>query len=514
MKIEYRRMNKYLIALASLPALESYAADQPNILIIMADQLTARVLSCYGGPVNTPNIDRIANQGILFRNAICTCPFSSPSRASLITGQYPHKHGILHNCMNKDYQMMPGPPTEECICNSDITTEKILNLEGYATHQFGKWHLTQERLSYYPDMYGEHINYAVEMKSFFDSVRLTPAETWMDWYKWALPVSQSSEFIESISSLKPGWSKKTFGEFVLKMGRLRMDVRDNFDYRVASKTIEAIKINRDKAFMISCSFNAPHDPNVAPSPYYEMFNPDEIVLPENFSATDPYFTNEWSSEMAGGTGESGIREFLRIYYANVRLIDDQVGRILRAVEDCGIAKNTIIIFTADHGDMAASHGMVWKSTSAFFNEVVRVPLIIMVPGLSSSRRISVAVSLTDVMPTIMEVTGNKIPASCQGHSLYGLLTGKEKEKNHYPYAFCERVVPNPGYVRRMRENFTGSYMVMSKEEKYIEYPDGKCFYYDLRSDPGETKNQSENTKYLKNIRFLREELNHWLERTR
>ena len=201
-------MNKFLVAIGSLSALNGYAADRPNIVLIMADQLTPGVLSCYGGPVSTPNLDRLANEGVLFTNAVCNFPISSPSRASLITGQYPHKHGIIHNCMNVDYPMMPGPPTEECINNNDITTEKILNNAGYDTHQYGKWHLTQDKLSYYPDMYGEHLNYAFEMKSFFDSVRLTPRDTWMNWYEWALPVSQTSAYLNATSSLKVEMAEK------------------------------------------------------------------------------------------------------------------------------------------------------------------------------------------------------------------------------------------------------------------------------------------------------------------
>jgi len=347
-------LNKYLLALASLSALKAYAADPPNVLIIMADQLTPRVLSCYGGPVNTPNLDRLAEEGVLFTNTICTFPISSPSRASMITGQYPHKHGILHNCMNIDYPMMPGPATEECLNTNDITTEKILYDSGYDTHQYGKWHLTQDKLSYYPDMYGEHLNYAVEMKSFFDSVSFTPRETWMNWYNWILPVSQTSDYLNAINAVKPEWQKKVFGDFVLKMGLLRIPPEDNFDYRSASKTIDAIEKHTSAPFMITCSFNSPHDPNVCPSPYYEMYKPEELLLPDNTGAANDYYNKDWSSEIVKKTGEAGLREFLRIYYANVKMIDDQVGRILQTLKNKGIYDQTLIIFISDHGDMAGS----------------------------------------------------------------------------------------------------------------------------------------------------------------
>jgi choline-sulfatase len=363
-------------------------------------------------------------------------------------------------------------------------------------------------------MYGEHLNYAVEMKSFFDSVRFTPRETWMNWYNWILPVSQTSEYLNATSSVKPEWEKKIYGDFVLKMGRLKISPEDNFDYRSASRTIVAIEQSAGAPFMITCSFNTPHDPNVCPSPYYEMFNPENIVLPENSDAADAYFNKDWSTEMAKKTGEQGVREFLRIYYGNVKLIDDQVGRILQALENEGIYDQTIIVFTSDHGDMAGSHGMLWKSTSAFYNEVVKVPLIIRFPEKIQPYRFNVPVSLVDIMPTLLDFTGYPIPSSCQGNSLFKLVTGKEKEKNHYPYAFCERLPASPGHVRQMHDNWKGSFMIMSKTSKYIEYADGTCFYYDLKNDPGESHNEFGNPKHFKKIKALKLEMEQWLEKTR
>ena len=116
-----------------------------------------------------------------------------------------------------------------------------------------------------------------------------------------------------------------------------MPPEDNFDYRSASKTIDAIEKYTGSPFMITCSFNTPHDPNVCPSPYYELFNPEEIVLPENADAIDPYFDKEWSSEMDKKTGEQGCTGISQdqIYYANVKMIDDQVGRILQSLEKKG-----------------------------------------------------------------------------------------------------------------------------------------------------------------------------------
>ena len=125
----------------------------PDIVIILCDQLSARVLGCYGGPVPTPNIGRIAHEGVMFRNACCAFPVCSPSRATLATGMYPHSHGITYNVMRRDYPMVASPPTQEGLKSADVTTGSILYAAGYATHFYGKWHLTDEYLPYYSDMF-------------------------------------------------------------------------------------------------------------------------------------------------------------------------------------------------------------------------------------------------------------------------------------------------------------------------------------------------------------------------
>src|SRR5690606_2112146 len=113
--------------------------------------LNPSVLSAYGGPVATPNLNRLAASGVLFRNATCPTPFCSPSRASLITGLYPHTHGLVHNVMRIDYPARPRPPTEEGIRNSDVLYDSVLQRSGYSTHHYGKWHLSGEPMSCYPD---------------------------------------------------------------------------------------------------------------------------------------------------------------------------------------------------------------------------------------------------------------------------------------------------------------------------------------------------------------------------
>lgn len=489
--------------------------DQPNILLMMCDQLNPRVLGCYGGPVPTPNIDRLARDGVLFTEATCSTPFCSPTRASMITGLYPHTHGIVQNLW-KDYPGFPSPPppTEEGITEQDVTLDNLLHEEGYETHQFGKWHLRGEELSYYPDMFGEHREYARSMAGIFEEIRKQPRQTWMDWYGWAVPVQVTEELKAARGKLAARWKDKYYLEFIGKMGRLELPPERNFDVQVADKTIECLNSLGSAPFSITCSFNYPHDPNVVPSPYYEAFKPQDIALPANSDVREPRFETDFSREAVRDFGEVLVREFLRVYYASVKLVDDQVGRILDALEEAGRARETVVVFTADHSDMAGGHGMIWKSTSAFYEDVVRVPLIIRFPGALQPARTDIAAGSTDLMPTLLDLAGHPVPAHVQGHTLAPYLAGERDVSQAPAYAFSERVAGNAARTRTVAPGTPGSFMIRGRGWKYVRYHDGEEYLYDLVNDPGEAENLSAQTAAHDRKRELSRELDAWLVETR
>jgi arylsulfatase A-like enzyme len=467
--------------------------------------LNASALSSYSGPVNTPQIDRIGTEGIIFTDATCVLPFCSPTRASLITGRYPHNIGITYNV---------NTGSDEGIHPEDITTEKLLYEAGYNTYHFGKWHLGDKSLGYYNEGYFTK-EYASEMRDKLDSIRETDPSTWMAFYTdMAIPVEINPEHKTAVERIGDKWSDKIYAEFITDMGRQTQPVEEYLDVRIADHTIEKILSLKEssKPFMITCSFNNPHDPNVIPSPYYEMFNPDELVLPDNMNFREARFENSWSREIVSELGESSLREFLRIYYGQVKIIDDQVGRILRALEDIGELDNTIVIFTADHGDMMGGHGMVWKSNGSFYDEIVRVPLLIRYPTMIRSQISMLNTNSTDIMPTILDALNMVIPENVQGMSLMPYITEEKDNTEFRQYNICERINKNP-HSRSQTPEQTGSFMVRNNAWKYLYYSDGDEYLYKLENDPGEVANLSTNQEFQTQKNEMKQYLLKWLDET-
>ncbi len=486
--------------------------EEPNVLIIMCDQLNIEALSCYGGAVSTPHIDRLAAEGILFRNGVCNYPVCSPSRGSFYLGQYPHEHGIIHNAMNIDYPSVDVPETEEAITNADPTFVKFMNQKGYSTHHYGKWHLTQEKVNYFPDEYGEHLEYAVEMKEVFDVVKKQPRETWMNWYDWILPTVRSEKYEKAIELTDEAFKERTYSEFVRKMGRLELPVEQNFDVRVADHAVKTISQSDDTPFCVVASFNYPHDPNVVPLEYYEMFDPDKIKLPDNHLIYEEMFEDSWSRTIVKNIGDDGVKEFLRIYYGSVKLLDDQVGRILSALEKTGKRENTIVVFTADHGDMMGEHGMVWKSNSSFYNGVMKVPFIISYPKRIKPMVTDVPISLVDFAPTIMSLTNQPVPESMTGKDYSKWLLNPIEENIPQEYVLCQRMHANKDRLRlEIGEDEMVGLALMDADWKYIRYKSGQEFLYHLSADPEEEVDLFNDPQFEGSLQEMREAMAEKLE---
>lgn len=485
--------------------------ENPNIIFIQCDQLNAKALNCYGGPVPTPNLDWLASRGVRFTNAICSTPTSSPSRASTVTSLYTHQHGVVQNIPK-----LPG------ITEQDITTDKILHENGWDTHQYGKWHLENEKgmdLSYYPDSYSfkDYRNEVQdELKKMYKAEK--GAGEWMHYYEMDFPVELSEHFRKLLPELDKKWEKRQYREFVMKMGRLRMDGDRWHDKICADKTIEIIKKSSKKntPFSVACSFIWPHDPNFINNPYYDSINPDTLPI-STVNHIEEYYKKNWGYEIVDGIGEKGKREFARIYLASIKYIDDQIGNIIEALKNTKQLDNTIIIFTSDHGDMFTSHSMIWKSTIAFYREVVNIPLIISYPKmLPVNVTCNAQTNVIDYMPTILELAGLPIPEHIEGKSLVPVMTGKISEKAFRKYNFCERIQVSGGEqpsVRGVQLDQNAEFMVQTDDWKYVIHSNGLEFMYDLNNDAQEVNNLAKDSKYKEVKSEMHAAIVKWLKDT-
>jgi arylsulfatase A-like enzyme len=505
----------------------TYAAKQPNLLFIFPDQLQRDVLSVYGGPVDTPNIDRLAEEGVLFSDAVCSTPYCAPTRMSLVTGLYPQQHGVVQNTGWKQRGMRPD----------EQTYPRVLWEDGYATHHYGKWHLEWEKkgdsVDWYPDLFRYFPEYQDNMADKLETYRSRGQGRYSEWYSLVFPVEIADELKVALdhNDLWDKWKDHWAGQMVLGMGMLDLPLEDCFDYQLANLTIEKIqeKVAAGQPFYVNAAFNVPHDPYIVPAEYYAVFPLDEIELPKNFGALEERFLRDWAKEVnvqtRGPNGEEyGVLEFLRVYYANVKFLDDQVGRILEALEETGEMDNTIIVFLADHGDMAGGHGMTWKETVSFYEEVAAIPLIIRYPKQLKPHVTATPANTADVFPTVFDMLGREQLPNISGRSLLPYINGEKSPEEAFPYTFSVRISNTEKASREVTEAMAGHFMVRGKGFKYMVYGqiDRKDHRYntepmdllfDLNRDSGETVNLANNPEYDSIKKEMNQALQDWLEAT-
>jgi arylsulfatase A-like enzyme len=523
------KTNKYfeIIAMLLAPVCVAVASAPPNVLLIFPDQLQRDVLSCYGGPVDTPHINRLASEGLRFTDATCPTPYCAPTRMSLVKAVYPQEHGVVQNTGWKQRGMRPD----------EVTYPRVLWEDGYSTHHYGKWHLEDQEkgdtVDWYTDQYRYFPEFYDSMADKFEGFKSRGEGKFCDWYGLIFPVEVSDELRISLdhNDLWKEWRDHWAGKMVLGMGRLDLELEDCYDFQVADKAIATIEKHAaaNQPFMINCAFNVPHDPYLVPKEYYDIFPLDSIELPANAHAIHKRFTRDWGREVnvktRGPNGEPyGMLEFMRVYYANVKFLDDQIGRVLAALEASGQMENTIIVFLSDHGDMNGGHGMTWKETVAFYEEVASIPMIVRYPKLFEPGVCEVPTNTVDVFPTIFDMLGRQQLPKVTGKSLLPYMTGEKDPAEAFPYTFSVRISNAPKGARVITADMAGHFMVRGKGFKYMVY--GKLdtqdsrysdapfdILYHLESDPGETVDLAGNPEFESVKREMNQVLQDWLVRT-
>mgnify|MGYP001445033365 CR=1 FL=1 len=398
---------------------EKASAESPNLIYIISDQLRFDVLSCMGNKIiSTPNMDRLAAEGVLFTRAYAQSPVSVPSRACMLTGNSLCNTGIWGN----DYAYETGTNSlltgKEPIYKTK-TYDEVLAANGYTCEYYGKWHSPESKAYVYANRpitcagMTSHPVLGLGLKGYY-----------MNFWKTELNISTAPTQSGALTGAPGGLNylpdaldarviDPTLTSTVdyQNFGKTLIDAKATESAMDAKHTIEAIERNKTKSFSINCSFGPPHPPFVVAAPYYGSLNPSNMPYPTNYfvnsSSSTFYNANELNSpyysysiaKMGAYQNPATFRIFVARYYEMVKEIDDKLGEILKKLDDEGLTDKTMIVFCADHGEMMGSHGM--NSKNNFYDESARVPLIIRFPGrIASGKRVHVPVNLIDMRPTI------------------------------------------------------------------------------------------------------------------
>lgn len=433
-------------ALAAAPR-----APRPNVVFIISDQFHHAAYAAAGNPVvKTPNLDRLASEGVRFTNAVCATPFCSPTRASFLTALFPHTHRIVQNVGKGQAGLDPRLPS----------TEQVLFDNGYTCRQFGKWHLGDR---------GRQPAYAGQSGGVDDGesnrVKRAPGMG-----RNRLPVIMAESVKQARSKWDGGGPDNTL------MGRIDLAPEKMIESRITGDAIRELDILAGKPFFLTVSLPAPHAPWEIGEPYYSMLPRPRIPLPANRNSVQPIDRDTAAWRFGQLLGEDGMREYLGIYFGLVSMVDWNIGRLMDALRKRQLDRDTLVIFTADHGNMQGGHGMYDKTSYSMFEETTRVPLIVRWPGrVPVGKTVETHAGSCDIQPTILDYMGMKPRRAIHGISLRPYIEGGEDLERP---AFCER--------ERGAQHFQR--LIRTHEWKYSYHSNGTSELWNLRKDPGETKN--------------------------
>lgn len=467
----------------------------PNVLLITTDQHHYSAIGGPGSVLRTDALSRLACEGMTFTRAYCSNPLCSPSRASLITGQYPSVHGCWTNGVALD--------------ESSVTIASMLRECGYQTSLQGKAHFqplvstpgqpsveaqpTLRDLDFWRGFDGPFYGFeSVELaRNHADESHVGQHYAlWLEergfheWRDYFQPVPDGEP-------APPDHSRSAAWDLPAEL---------HYSRWTAERTIAAIESATEagKPFFTWASFQDPHPPYLTPEPYASMYDPEDIELPGpnggEFEEMAPWFAktqepepdfSEWQEIGVPNQGfhshlrdEATIRRQTAVYYGMITLIDEQIGRILDALRRLGVEDNTIVVFTADHGHFLGQHGLTDKGPF-HYEDLVRVPFLVRHPGLAPQGVESDAlVSLVDLAPTVLSAAHVDVPTFMQGVDQLDVWHGRMGrvrdeviiENRHQPSAVHLRTLVEGRYKLTLHRG--GQW--------------GELF--DLEKDPGELRN--------------------------
>ncbi|SDR53361.1 choline-sulfatase [Rhizobiales bacterium GAS191] len=416
---------------------------RPNILVIMADQMTPSALSIHGGPAKTPHISALAAEGVVFDAAYCNSPLCSPSRAVFMSGRLPSKTGVYDNAAE---------------FRSDIPTfAHHLRLSGYHTTLAGKMHFC-----------GADQLHGFEQRLTTD---IYPAD--FGWTPdWSRPHARPSWYHNMSSVTDAG----------LCVRSNQIDFDEEVVFSAERAIYDHVRSSDERPFCLVVSLSHPHDPFAIPERWWNLYSGSEIDpprIPLDRNRLHPHEERLWKicdMDASRVTAEQVFRA-RRAYYGAISYVDDNIGRLTKALAATSLAENTVVIVTSDHGEMLGERGFWYKMS--FFEGASRVPLLVHAPTLFPARRVSGVVSLVDILPTLVEI-GNEgvLPdatGEIDGRSLLPHLNGSSGHDEAIGEYLAEGAIAPIVMIRR------GAH-------KFISSPSDPDQLYDLTADPDEQRN--------------------------
>ena len=469
------------LSAAAMPACMNIAcsADSPkfkNIIVIISDDHTSKTLGVNGNSlVRTPQLDKMAREGVHFTNAYCNAPICSASRQSLLTGKYPHATGV-------NLLFTPFPD------KNNVTLAEHLQQHGYHTGRIGKTHFNHW---IYAGFYKENIgypnhgfDYALEKQDYRDHLKKNPPR----------PVPGNIPTYQSKAPHSTPAAKWNAG--YLPDHHYYDDAEGTFFTEKAVEFLRDSK-NNNKPFLLWLAYHEPHMPFSFPVEYRHKYNPESIPLPEGSPEDD-----RWIPELFSDLTDNEKRGIIASYYSSVEYMDHNIGRILQAVQDYGLDNNTVVVYLSDNGYLLFDHKRFEKHS--MWQESVNVPLMIKAKGISSREPQKSLVEFIDLAPTLCELVGIDPHPDFQGKSLLPVLQGRTD--HHRDDVFTEYLEDN----KAMIASHTWKYIFTTgKRDLSLGYETGQGpsgvdeRLYNLKQDPGETRNladQPENNQILENLR--------------
>lgn len=511
-------------ALGPLSACDSpQKTARPNVLIIMTDQQRWDALGCAGNPeIKTPNIDRLAREGVQFVNAYSACPVCVPARTSILTGRTIFNNRVLGN---KDVESDSVPKLQ--------TFDMILSANGYHTEYYGKYHSPYQ----FARMYNNPVR--PTNKSKFTDVKST-AEAFREYLDelgvpkeksnrselidkmslrpyTPLPLDIQYEEISDISDNNIKGKKKDKSEAKGGQGDTFGIIENGENASLAayegSEGLKALKnINPGQPFSLTISFGPPHPPFIVPKKYADLYNPQKLSASASINDdlnNAPYSKNPVPTDARFKNAEMN-KEMKMVYYAMISQVDEWVGKLLDELDRKGIANNTIVLFVSDHGEMLGDHGLVSKMK--MYEGSAHIPLIIRYPGvILPGEKVETPVSHHDIFATILDYTGMKIPEN-DGRSLRSLIDGKT---DAIDYAVSVWGQINNGGPFMLRKGDWKLIVYLQMDEKNQR---NTCALYNLKTDPLEMNNligsNPEKVKYEKITAEMKQTLKDWMVKTK